>query len=146
MSRKKTDIQDIKLRKQTLQQEIDLIEEKYTQKAKKISSGVQSTFKPIQKIREYPLRSVGISFAVGLLIAASGRSRRKSTSDYGQESGTNISSSRTQDDGFTSLLMNELKRMAARRAMIYISDLLDKKVMPGLTIDSKETTNNSSDE
>ena len=144
MSRKKTDIEDIKLRKQKLQQEIDLIEEKYTRQAKKISGGVQNTLKPIQKIREHPLKSVGISIAVGLLIGASGR--RKSSEKPGQGSGSNTSSSASKGDGFTSLLMSELKRMAAKRAMMYISEIVDRKVMPGLTSDSNETPKQSPDD
>ena len=142
MSSKKTDIEEIKLRKQKLQQEIDLIEDKYTRKAKKISGGVQNTLKPLQTIRDNPFKSLGISVAVGILIGASGRRKSEKRSD--NESGATVTTSK--NDGFTSLLMSELKRMAAKRAMMYISDLVDKKVMPGLTKEIKERSQEPSEE
>lgn len=142
MSSKKTDIEEIKLRKQKLQQEIDLIEDKYTRKAKNISGGVQNTLKPLQTIRDNPFKSLGISVAVGILIGASGRRKSENRSD--NESGATITTSK--NDGFTSLLMSELKRMAAKRAMMYISDLVDKKVMPGLTKEIKERPQEPSEE
>lgn len=127
MSKKKHSVKEIQLRKQKLQQEIDLIEEKYSGKATKVSRGIQNTLKPIQKIRDNPLKSLGISIAIGVVLGLSGRSRRPSskshTSDNGNGSGKG-------DSGFSSLLMSELKRMAAKRAMMYISDIVDRKVMP----------------
>lgn len=126
MSKNKHQVKEIQLRKQKLQQEIDLIEEKYSSKATKVSKGIQNTLKPIQTIRDNPLKSLGISIAIGVVLGLSGRSKRtssKSRSDSGDSSGKG-------DSGFSSLLMNELKRMAAKRAMMYISDIVDRKVMP----------------
>lgn len=126
MSKNKHQVKEIQLRKQKLQQEIDQIEDKYSSKATKVSKGIQNTLKPIQTIRDNPLKSLGISIAIGVVLGFSGRSKRsssKSKSDDGNSSGKG-------DSGFSSLLMSELKRMAAKRAMMYISDIVDRKVMP----------------
>jgi ElaB/YqjD/DUF883 family membrane-anchored ribosome-binding protein len=133
---KKQDLKkdDIKLRKKKLQDEIELIEDKYSRKANMISGGIESTLKPIHNIKKHPFKSVGVSIAVGLLIGISGRRRRKSNSsvpDAEDRSGGDRS-------GFTSLLIGELKRMAAKRAIVYISDFVDQKVMPGITTSHSE--------
>jgi len=145
LSKNKHSVKEIQLRKQKLQREIDLIEQKYSNKATKVSQGIQNTLKPIQTIRNNPLKSLGISIAIGVVLGLSGRSKRtssKSQSDDGERSGNG-------DSGFSSLLMNELKRMAAKRAMMYISDIVDRKVMPEIrathtadTSDSKNQDNN----
>jgi ElaB/YqjD/DUF883 family membrane-anchored ribosome-binding protein len=126
LSKKKHSVDEIQLRKQKLQQEIDLIEQKYSKKATKLSNGIQNTLKPIQTIRDNPLKSLGISVAVGLVLGLSGRRKRSST----KTSSTYDRGSGSSDSGFSSLLMSELKRMAAKRAMMYISDIVDRKVMP----------------
>ncbi|WP_340103072.1 DUF883 C-terminal domain-containing protein [Rhodohalobacter sp. 8-1] len=144
MSKKKNqNIDDIQLRKEKLQSEIELIEEKYSRKASKISGGIDTTLKPIKKIRDNPFKAIGISIAVGLIAGVSGRKKRKSAgrpTDVGSNSGS-------KGTGFTSLLISELKRMAAKRAMIYISDIVDRKVMPGLTSSKSDSSeeNPSSD-
>jgi ElaB/YqjD/DUF883 family membrane-anchored ribosome-binding protein len=126
LSKKKHSVDEIQLRKQKLKQEIDLIEQKYSKKATKLSNGIQNTLKPIQTIRDNPLKSLGISVAVGLVLGLSGRRKRSST----KTSSTDDIGSGNSDTGFSSLLMSELKRMAAKRAMMYISDIVDRKVMP----------------
>lgn len=138
MSKKKHDIEEIQLRKQKLQDEIDLIEEKYSKKVTKISSGIQNTLKPIQTIRNNPIKSLGISIAVGVVLGLSGRSKKTSESSPSSSTG---GQSGGGDSGFTSMLMSELKRMAAKRAMLYISDIVDRKVMP--EIRSTETGKSS---
>ncbi len=137
MNKKKNlNIDDIQLRKKKLQAEIELIEEKYSRKANKISDGIESTLKPIQSIRDNPFKSVGISIAVGFIIGVSGRRKHRSEA-VSTDAGKSIASA---NSGFTTLLMSELKRMAARRAMIYISDFVDRKVMPGLQSTHTDTS------
>ena len=69
---------------------------------------------------------LGISVALGLVVGLSGRRKRSSS----KQSSTDDSGSGSGNSGFSSLLMSELKRMAAKRAMMYISDIVDRKVMP----------------
>lgn len=122
--RKNLSIDEIKERKKILIEKIEGIEGKYTQKATSIEGKVRKTLKPIHLIRQNPLKSLGASIAVGFLIGIVGRKKSTSTSSSpsspGGSSGT----------GFTSLLISELKRMAAHRAMLYVSDIVDQKVMP----------------
>lgn len=123
--KKNLTIDEIKARKILLKERINTIESKYTQKATLVEGKVRKTLKPVNKIREYPLRSVGISIAVGFVIGTLGRKKssappeKSSSSRPGSGSGS----------GFTSLLISELKRMVAHKAMVYISDVVDQKVM-----------------
>jgi hypothetical protein len=135
-------IYDIKLRKKKLQDEIQHIEDKYSRKASKISGGIQSTLKPIQKIKKHPLKAVAASIAFGLIIGVSGRRKSKSKSESKTQSPDSDADdySGRESTGFTSHLISELKRMAAKRAIVYISEFVDRKVMPGKTASLSETS------
>lgn len=125
VSRKKdVSIDEIKERKKLLKEKINGIENKYTRKVTTIEGKVRKSLKPIHSIREKPLKAVGTSIAVGFIIGILGR--KKSTSSSSSKTSDSIGSS----SGFTSFILFELKRMAAQKAMIYISDILDHKVMP----------------
>jgi len=39
------------------------------------------------------------------------------------------------------MLLREIKRMAARRAMVYITDVVDKKIMPRMTGETSDDQN-----
>lgn len=126
MSKKKNKVEEIQLRKKKLEDEINSIEEKYSRQATKISNGIQSTLKPIQTIRDNPIKSLGVSIAVGVVLGMAGQRKKQPSSSSSDTDG----SAGPGDSGFTSLLVGELKRMAAKRAMIYISDIIDRKIMP----------------
>lgn len=123
--RKDWSLHEINVRKEELQDEIDQIENKYTQKVTKIKRRIQNTLKPVKTIRDKPIKALGVSIALGFIIGISGRKKSKADPV--------VNNSVASDPGFTSMLMNELKRVAARRAMIYITDLVDHKVMPEIT-------------
>lgn len=123
-------IDEIKLRKKKLQQEIDHIEEKYSQKATKIEGRIRSTLQPIQTIQKNPFKSIGAAIAVGFIIGYSGRKKSKTSQSQPTQSTHTFD---TEPSGFTPLLMNELKRMAVHRAMIYLTGLVDHKIIPGIT-------------
>ncbi len=73
----------------------------------------------MKEIRKNPFKAVGVSIGVGFVVGfLTGGSRRRSRRPIAH--GT----------GFSSLFMAELKRVAAQRAMLYLSDMLDEKVMP----------------
>lgn len=122
--RKDWSLHEINIRKEELQDEIDQIENKYTQKVTKYKRRIHNTLKPVKTIRDKPIKALGVSIALGFIIGITGRNKSKS------DPVPVVNNSVGSDPGFTSMLMNELKRMAARRAMIYITDLVDHKVMP----------------
>jgi len=140
LSKAKNEMGEIQLRKEKLQNEINLIEKKYSRQATRISNGIQNTLKPIQTIRDHPFKSLGAAIGAGLLLGLAGRRKHKQ-----RDSPTNSeSSSSSNGSGFSSLLVSELKRMAAKRAMFYISDFVDRKVMQGLSSSKSETSEETS--
>lgn len=112
-------LKSIKQRKQELKAEIDRIETKYSDQTSKIENSVKKALQPMKEIRKKPFKALGVSIGVGFVVGfLTGGSRKKRREPIGY--GT----------GFSSLFMAELKRVAAQRAMLYLSDMLDEKVMP----------------
>ncbi len=136
---KKSNIEEIQVRKERLQNELEAIETKYAAKIGGVKRMVNGSLKPAQKIRRNPLKAVGyavlVGFAVGLVRKK--RSSKKNKQQQVQNGESTI--------GFTSLLMSELKRLAARKAMLFVSEMVDKEVIPRLTSSDKDRTNTSND-
>lgn len=138
---KKSNIQEIQIRKERLQNELDAIETKYAAKIGGVKRMLNGSLKPAQKIRRNPLKAVGyavlVGFSVGLLRKkkSSKKKKNKQAQDHSGESNV----------GFTSLLMNELKRLAARKAMVLVSEMVDKEVIPRIRTSEKEITHSSND-
>lgn len=112
---------DIKFRKKKLKDDIDLLESGFENRAEKVKSMIPATINPSDSIRKHPFRAMGIAIAGGLVIGLSSRKKRSKSKDEGSAYNSGI------DNKFTSLLMYELKRLAANRAVSYISDLMDQR-------------------
>lgn len=74
----------------------------------------------MKNIRKRPYTAIGLSIAIGFLVGITGRKKSKGNNTPSGNYGT----------GFSSLFMAELKRMAAQRAMVFVSEAIDQKVMP----------------
>jgi ElaB/YqjD/DUF883 family membrane-anchored ribosome-binding protein len=142
---KKNDISlaSIRQRKKELQEEIDRIETTYSQKVSKLEGGIQNTLKPLRNIRRRPFTYVGLSIAVGFLAGYAGRKKRVRPPAVNQNETEQSTSpvKNKKSNGFTSMLLREIKRMAARRAMVYITDVVDKKIMPKMTGETSDDHN-----
>tara|TARA_R100001143_G_C3361367_1_gene137169 strand:- start:115671 stop:116033 length:363 start_codon:yes stop_codon:yes gene_type:complete len=113
---------DIKFRKKKLKDDIDMLESGFINRAEKVQSYIPITINPSDSIRKHPFRSVGIAIASGLALGLLSKKKRSRKDKYGTNYVTNDQS------GFTSLLMYELKRLAANKAVSYVSDLIDQRV------------------
>lgn len=113
---------EIKFRKKKLEDDLEKLESGFKSRAQKIQSIIPDNLNPIDTIRKHPFRAFGIAIATGLVVGLS--SRKKNRSRSAEESYNNHSS---QNTGFSALLMDELKRLAAHRAASYISDLIDQR-------------------
>lgn len=139
-------LEKIKRRKEELQAEIDRIEDNYITKASNIERKVKGVLRPVHNIRQKPFTTVGISVAVGFVI---GYLRKKKSSKSSKSRKFKDSSQSAydgkSDTGFTTLLMAELQRLAAQRAMMYVSDLIDKRLRPknSNSIDSTKSKSES---
>lgn len=122
----KSNIEEIQLRKERLKNELSFIEKKYAAKIGGVKKAVDSSLKPAQTIRRNPIKAVGyavlVGFAVGLVKNSRSSKQKNNKDNHNGESRI----------GFTSLLADELKRLAARKAMVFISDMVDNEVIPRL--------------
>lgn len=112
---------EIKFRKKKLKDDIDLLESGFKNRVEKVQSYIPVTINPAESIRKHPFRAMGVAIASGLVIGLSSKKKRSRP----EKEGSNMSSN--NDSGFTSLLMYELKRLAANRAVSYISDFIDQR-------------------
>lgn len=120
LSKKKNiSMADIRLRKTRLQDDLDLLEKSFENRFKKAKKSVIGSIKPADYIKKRPLQSLGVAVIIGFAI---GISRQKSKKSGGQDSTAN------RGIGFTGILFNEMKRIAARRAASYMTDLIDQKL------------------
>lgn len=112
---------DVKLRKKKLQDDLELLEQGFQSRVTRIRSGVPGAMIPFSFIREKPIAAVGVALiaglAAGLLTGKKSRVKRESTRSVPEI-----------DIGFSSILIGELKKLAARRAAGYLSELLEQKI------------------
>ncbi|MCH8549119.1 MAG: hypothetical protein LAT80_09585 [Balneolaceae bacterium] len=119
-------LDEIKEQRERLQNEIRGLETGFSDRITKIKGELNSITTPVQKIREKPLKSVAIAAGVGFLagiLRRSRKSRKKSSAAPAAPVSPPPSGS-----GFTSMLMNEMKHLAARKAMFYLSELIDRQI------------------
>lgn len=115
-------MKEIKARKDKLDREIDEIEQRLESRMNKVQRTVLGTLKPLSAIRDNPFKAVGTAVLVGFIL---GLPRRK-------KSAPGITKSR-----FHALLFDELKRIAARKAVEYTSDFMDEKIASARKSSSK---------
>lgn len=114
---------EFRKRKCSLQDDLELLEGSFENRFNDARERFFGSFKPIETIKKKPLQTVALSVAAGLIIGLSGKKKRNK-----QDSGEHGSSRSSTSTGFTSLLFDEVKRIAARRAASYISDMMDQKL------------------
>lgn len=113
---------DIRLRKTKLKDDIELLEGNFENRYKKVKSNVFGSFNPLDTVRKKPLQSVGIAVALGIVVGLSGKKKRK------RVSGSSEDIVGFDKPGFTGILFDEAKRIAAQRAAYYLSELVDQKL------------------
>lgn len=116
-------MREIRERKEKLRGDLELLESGFENRISKVSSIVPANLNPVKAIRKHPLKSVGLSVLFGIVAGvATGSGKKKSQSTEKQEPGSSSS------QGFTSMVFNELKRVAAYRTATYISELLENRM------------------
>lgn len=111
-------MEEVRVQKENLKKEIQLLESGFERRIQKARHKLGHFTSPSESIRRKPLRSVaiaaGVGFAAGIL--RRGRSGKKKVTHPGTSG------------GFSSFLFNELKHVAARKAMFYLSELVDQQI------------------
>ena len=121
---------DIRLRKQQLKDDLDVLEDNFEERIRSARTNILKSVNLYEPIRKKPLRVVGMAIAAGLIV---GLSRRKKTRNKSRRTDQRPveyeehSSFEVPAIGFRTLLADEIKRIAARRAALYISEIMDEK-------------------
>lgn len=126
---------DIRKRKTRLKDDLELLEGSFEQRLNKVKSNVFGSFQPATIIKKKPLKAVGIALIAGIALGIS-RGRKKSGSSDDETNGSSSAKSVSKSPGFTGILYDEVKRIAARKTAAYLSDFVDQKL--------SERNNNSS--
>lgn len=124
MSKERLSMADFRKRKTRLQDDLELLEGSFENRYNKAKKSLFGSFKPVETIKKRPLQAVALSVAAGVIFGLS--SKRKRDKKISAEDHSERSSSGSA--GFASLLFDEVKRIAARRAASYISEIMDQKL------------------
>ncbi|MGF1671659.1 MAG: hypothetical protein ACFCU6_14530 [Balneolaceae bacterium] len=111
-------IEELRLRKDKLKKDISGIESSLDQSFTKLKNNTIGSFDILSKIKKKPFKSVGTALIMGLVIGLAGRKKSRKREN------------RAPRYGFNNMIMDELKRMAARKATEYITHIVDSEVVP----------------
>lgn len=112
---------DVRIRKQKLKDDLELLESGFENRISKVSN-ILPDISPASAIKKHPLKSVGIAMMAGMALGLLSKKSHKNRTGERYHSGSN------ENNGFTSLIFSELKRVAAMRAASYISEMVEKKM------------------
>ncbi len=116
------ELDEMKAKKKELEAELNRLQNELDNTLDEVRSDVSHKLKPTEIIKNYPIPAVGLSLLIGFL---AGHKPRKSSGSVTSADGNQ------GDEGFTSLLLTELKRLATRKAVTaatdYLDDLLEAK-------------------
>jgi len=111
-------IEDLKHRKERLKKEIDSLESNMDDSFTKVKKNTIGSVSLSSGIKKNPFKAVGLSVLVGIAIGFTGKkSPKKSVQNNNKY-------------GFGTLLWDEMKRLAARRATEYITTFVDSEITP----------------
>lgn len=110
---------EIRKRKKKLEDDLELLEGDFENRILSVQSKLMGTLEPLEIIKKNPFKAVGTSVVIGLAIGLIGEKKR----GEGEEHTADI-----HKEKLVHLLLNEFKRVAARKAASYLSDFIDKKI------------------
>lgn len=113
---------DIKRRKRKLEDDLELLEGDFEHRISSAQRKFLGPFQPVEYIKKNPFKAVGTSVLVGVALGLMGKEK----SSNGETSGRNSHKEKLFD-----LLFDEVKRVAARKAATYLSDLVDERISKG---------------
>ncbi|TVQ14426.1 MAG: hypothetical protein EA364_04445 [Balneolaceae bacterium] len=109
MSDMSRDTEDLRIRKEKLESELQHIQSQLESTLEEIRDDVTARVNPLYWIKRYPLRAAGIAVVAGFMLARSVRGSGGS-------------------DSFGGLLASELKRVATQKAVGFVVNTIEKKL------------------
>lgn len=121
----------IRLKKKQIEDELEFLEDSFESRLQGVKSNFIKAVNLSEPIKENPVKAVGIAIAAGLIFGLSRPKRKKKKNRVVDP--TRIEHVEYEEPelpvlGFRTLLFDEIKRIAARRAALYISEMMDKKI------------------
>lgn len=113
---------DIRKRKKKLEDDLELLEDDFEYRISKAQQKILGPFQPVEFIKKNPLKAVATSVIAGVALGLMGTDK---------SSDNRTSSSNMHKEKLFDLVFNEVKRVAARKAASYLSDLIDEKITRG---------------
>lgn len=121
-SKNKMTMKQLEERKEKLDMEIKLLEQGFSDKASGLRDKLNLLADPAAYVKKHPFKSVawaaGAGIVAGLLKPGRKRKRASGTADGGAG----------KSYGITSIFLEELRHLAVRKAMIYLSELIDQQM------------------
>jgi ElaB/YqjD/DUF883 family membrane-anchored ribosome-binding protein len=111
---------EVRNRKESLKQEIRLLEGDFERRVNVLKSSVNDIRKPSLAIRKNPLKSVAITVVAGFTVGILRRKSRPGKKGNGTVTG--------RSSGLTSFIIDELQHIAAKKILEYLSELLDRQL------------------
>lgn len=114
---------ELEERKRKLAEELDQIQEDLDESVDDVKRDITSKTNPAYWVQNYPFETVGGALLGGFLIGYRPNSRGSVSSSTSQ-----TSSSSSSGGGLKETLINELKRIAMKKAMEKFSEILDAQM------------------
>ncbi len=119
---KSGDIKELKARKMALKQEMEQIQGDIESSLKEVRHSMTDRVRFRYWVDRYPLHLVGTALLAGFILARKGRGG--STKKVAQEAEVTVTE--PSDSSFSSLFIQELKKMATQRAVRYVMQRVEQ--------------------
>jgi len=116
------DMKELKARKLALKQEMEQIQGEIESSLREVRHSMTDRVRFRYWVDRYPLHLVGTALLAGFMLARRGRGG--STKKIPQEAEVTVTES--SDNTFSSLFMDELKKMATQRAVRYVMQRVEQ--------------------
>lgn len=116
------DMKELKARKLALKQEMEQIQGEIESSLREVRHSMTDRVRFRYWVDRYPLHLVGTALLAGFMLARRGRGG--STKNIPQEAEVTVTES--SDNTFSSLFMDELKKMATQRAVRYVMQRVEQ--------------------
>jgi ElaB/YqjD/DUF883 family membrane-anchored ribosome-binding protein len=115
---KQISMSELRERKEKLQEELDALENDIEGRISGVQKKLMGNLEPVSIIKRHPFTSVGASILAGLAIGLIGKKGKRE--ETGDSSGVE----------FSRIVIDEVKKLAAKKAVQSLSDLIDQKLSP----------------
>jgi ElaB/YqjD/DUF883 family membrane-anchored ribosome-binding protein len=106
------DTEDLRIRKEKLESELQFIQSQLKSTLEEIRDDVTAQVNPLTWIKKYPLKAVGVAMVAGIVLARIGKRSGNSNS-------------------FGGLLASEIKRVATQKAVGFLVDSIETRLDRG---------------